>query len=83
MAKKPKALNVAGLSAIDANLGVVIAGVTPEPEPTPAAKGRVVIWTKLGEERKAKSEFGFHKEGEDVPTELADHFIKHGFAVEG
>ena len=76
MAKKPKALNVEGLSAVEAV-------ITPEPEPTPAPKGRVVIWTKLGEERKAKSEFGFHKEGEEVPTEHADHFIKHGFAVEG
>lgn len=74
MAKKPKTLNVEGLSAIDAELGEVFA-------PTPA--GRTVIWTALGEERRAKSEHGFHKEGEEVTTEHADHFIAHGFATEG
>jgi hypothetical protein len=83
MAKKPKALNVENLSAIDADLGVVVAGDTPEQEPEPAPAGRVVVWTKLGEERRAKSEHGFHKEGDEVLTEHADHFIQHGFAVEG
>lgn len=72
MAKKPKAPNVE-----------TIAGDTQEPEQTQDSKGRVVIWTKLGEERRAKSEHGFHKEGEEVSTEHAEHFIKHGFAVEG
>lgn len=46
-------------------------------------KGRAVIWTALGEERRAKSEHGFHKEGDEVTTEHADHFIAHGFAKEG
>lgn len=77
MAKKPKALNVEGLSATDAELGDVVG----KPDPTPA--GRTVIWTALGEERRAKSEHGFHKEGEAVTTEHADHFIAHGFATEG
>lgn len=78
MAKKPGTLNVEGLSAIDAELGAVVAG-----EPEPATAGRKVIWTALGEERRAKSEHGFHKEGEEVTTEWADHFISHGFATEG
>lgn len=78
MAKKPKALNVEDVSAMDAELGEVVAG---KPDPTPA--GRTVIWTALGEDRRAKSEHGFHKEGEEVFTEHADHFIAHGFAKEG
>lgn len=83
MAKKPKALNVENLSVLDADIGVVVAGETLEQPQDPATSGRVVIWTKLGEERKAKSEHGFHKEGDEVLTEHADHFIQHGFAVEG
>ena len=83
MAKKPKALNVENLSAVDADLGAVVAGCTQDQEAEPAPAGRVVIWTKLGEERKAKSEHGFHKEGDEVSTEHADRFIQHGFAVEG
>ena len=71
MAKKPKASNSEMPDAVD--------DVAPEP----VQAGRTVIWTKLGEERMAKSEHGFHKEGDEVSTEHADHFIKHGFAVEG
>lgn len=78
MAKKPKALNVDDLSVADAELGEAAAGKI---DPTPA--GRTVIWTALGEERRAKSERGFHKEGEEVFTEHADHFISHKFATEG
>lgn len=40
----------------------------------------VVIWTELGEERRAHSEHGTHCAGEEVITEHAEALIKNGFA---